>query len=111
MAQRIQIVLIDDLDGAKLEDGRTVSFSHLGVDYEIDLSGENALKLDEALAPFVGVARRVGGRRTRGTAAVAAPAAKEDLAALRQWASENGYEVAARGRVSQTVKDAYNAAT
>lgn len=46
MAQRTQVVLIDDLDGTELEDGGTVSFSHMGVDYEIDLSDENALKLE-----------------------------------------------------------------
>lgn len=110
MAQRTQVVLIDDLDGTELEDGRTVAFSHMGVDYEIDLSDENALKLDEALAPFVSAGRRVGGRRSRGTAAVAAPVVKEDLAAIRQWARDSGYEVSTRGRVSQDIKDAYNAA-
>lgn len=110
MAQRTQVVLIDDLDGTELEDGGTVSFSHMGVDYEIDLSDENALKLDDALAPFVNAGRRVGGRRTRGAAATAAPPATEDLAAIRQWARDSGYEVSTRGRVSQAIKDAYNAA-
>lgn len=108
MAQRTQIVLTDDLDGSELEDGGTVTFSHMGVDYEIDLSDKNALKLDKALAPFVNAGRRTGGRRTRGTAAVTAPEAKEDLAAIRQWARDNGYEVSTRGRVSQDIKDAFH---
>lgn len=111
MAQRTEVVLIDDLDGTELEDGGTVAFSHRGVDYEIDLSDENAVKLDNALAPFVSAGRRVGGRRTRVTTAVATPQAKEDLAAIRQWARDSGYEVSTRGRISQEVRDAYIAAT
>lgn len=84
---------------------RAVAFSYLGVDYEIDLSAENAGKLDDALALFVGAGRRVGGRRTRQSPA----SSKEELAAIRQWARDRCYDVLPRGRVSQRIRDAYDA--
>ena len=33
-----------------------------------------------------------------------------DLAAVRAWAKDNGFEVSERGRISQKVTDAYSAA-
>ena len=40
MAQKVQVVLVDDLDGGHADE--TVTFSLDGVSYEIDLSHENA---------------------------------------------------------------------
>ena len=34
----------------------------------------------------------------------------EDVGAIREWARENGYEVAERGRIPAEIKDAYHAA-
>ena len=50
MAKETITRLIDDLDGG--EDG-TVKFGLDGVQYEIDLSKDNAAKLREALQPYV----------------------------------------------------------
>jgi hypothetical protein len=115
MAQRVEYILEDDLDGGKADE--TVQFGLDGVEYEIDLSTENYEKLRDALAPWVGVARRTGGRRKRnvGSAAAAAPrAAATDGASntsdIRAWAQENGYEVSSRGRVSAEVREAYEKA-
>ena len=64
MAQKIQTLFIDDLDGSAAEG--TVRFGLDGTEYEIDLSAERARELRAALARYVGVARRVaaapGGR-------------------------------------------------
>ena len=57
MAQKIQVVLVDDLDGGEAD--ATVRFGLDGVEYEIDLSAEHAEALRGALAPFVGAARRI----------------------------------------------------
>ena len=46
MAQKVQVILVDDLDGGDAEE--SVSFSLDGVSYEIDLSAENAEALREA---------------------------------------------------------------
>lgn len=105
MAQRVQVVLEDDLDGGKAEE--TVTFGLDGATYEIDLSKKNAAKLRDALAGYVGAGRRVSGRRgsrARGRGGRSAT----DSADIRAWAKENGYEVSERGRISAEVRAAYN---
>ena len=61
MAQRVHIVLVDDLDGGEAEE--TVRFALDGTSYEIDLSGKNATSLRDALTMYVGAARKVPVRR------------------------------------------------
>ena len=110
MAQKVQVILVDDLDGGEAEE--SVTFSLDGVSYEIDLSSENAEALREAISPWVGHARRVSGRtgRGRGPGRPRVAAAKTDLADVRNWARENGYQVSDRGRVSSEVMSAYDGA-
>lgn len=106
MAQRVQIKLIDDLDGSDAVE--TVSFGLDGVSYEIDLSQANAAQLRDDLAKWVGTARRVKGRVSRSTRSTGN--AKEDLNKMREWGRANGYQVSERGRVSRDVQEAYAAA-
>ena len=112
MAQRVEIILEDDYDGTKADE--TVQFGLDGVEYEVDLSSENKQRLHDALAPWVGVARRTGGRRKRAVASVAPRAAGSDggssTSDIRAWAQDNGYEVSSRGRVSAEVREAYEKA-
>lgn len=111
MVQRVQVILVDDITGG--EANETVEFALDGVTYEIDLSDENAAKLREDLAPWIGQARRAGGRRQtrrRGTGGASTGGRSDDLAKMREWGRENGYKVSSRGRVSQEVQDAYAAA-
>ena len=56
MAQRVQVILVDDMDGTAAHE--TVRFDIDGEAYEMDLSHENAQKLRESLLPFVRVAHR-----------------------------------------------------
>ena len=63
MAQKVQVLLVDDVDGGKADE--TVQFGLDGVSYEIDLSSKNAAKLRDALAGYVGEARRVASRGRR----------------------------------------------
>ena len=113
MAQQTTVRFIDDLDGS--DAAGTFDFALDGRQYQIDLSDENAAKLRDALAPYVGVARKAGGRG-RGRAvrqvAVAAPTRsnRDQTAAIREWARANGHEVSDRGRISKSVMDAYQAA-
>jgi len=112
MAQKVQVILVDDVDGGEADE--TVSFALDGVSYEIDVSAPNAEAIREALAPWVGHARRVGGRagnRARVSAPKSRPAAERtDLSDVRAWARENGFQVSDRGRVSGEVRAAYEAA-
>jgi hypothetical protein len=103
MAQRVNVVLVDDIDGNDASE--TVSFALDGVDYEIDLSDEHAAQLRDALALYIGHGRRTGGRRRSGRKS-GGPSAAD----IRAWAREHGYEVPERGRVSADVREAYAAA-
>jgi hypothetical protein len=58
VAQKIQVLLIDDLDGSAA--GGTIRFALDGTEYEIDLNAEHAGALREALARYVRAARRAG---------------------------------------------------
>ena len=64
MAQKVQTLFIDDLDGSAAEG--TVRFGLDGTEYEIDLNARHAQELRDALARYVGAARRAarlpGGR-------------------------------------------------
>ncbi|HET9654251.1 MAG TPA: Lsr2 family protein [Kineosporiaceae bacterium] len=112
MAQKVQVILVDDVDGGEADE--TVTFSLDGVNYEIDLSEANAESLRDALGEWIGHARRVGGRSggkgRSGGRAKAAAAAKADLTDVRSWARDNGFQVSDRGRVSSEVLAAYEAA-
>lgn len=111
MAQQVSVVLVDDLDGS--EASGTVSFGFDGRSYEIDLSEANTAQLRDALAPFVASARRTGGsgrasaapRRSR--APRSGGSDREQTAAIREWARANGHEISERGRIPNSVLQAY----
>ena len=110
MAQIQEIRLIDDLDGQEADE--TVEFGIDGKSYEIDLSTANAGKLREALAEFVGSARRAGGRAKRAVASAPVRRAsvdREQNQAIREWAQRKGLEVSPRGRISRSVIEQYEA--
>lgn len=104
MAQRVQVMLIDDVDES--EAAETVSFALDGVSYEIDLSSDNASRLRDDLARWVGYARRTGGRKVSSVRS----AANADLGKVREWARANGHVVSDRGRISAKVQEAYERA-
>ncbi|WP_084079099.1 Lsr2 family protein [Demequina sp. NBRC 110057] len=107
MAQRVKVVLVDDIDGG--EASETVSFSLDGVSYEVDLSGDHAKEMRSAFEPWTSVARKVSARR--GTAARAgSPRKAGDTAKIRAWAKDNGFDISERGRISTEIRDAYAAA-
>lgn len=106
MAQKVNIVLVDDIDGSDATE--TVTFGLDGTTYEIDLNDANAAALREAVSGYVGHARKVSG--TRGRKKTAAPASGPSARELRDWARSNGFEVSERGRVPAEVRDAFDAA-
>lgn len=106
MAQRVTVVLEDDMDGSTADE--TVMFGLDGVNYEVDLSAKNAAKLRDALAKYVTVGRRTPARGRR--AAGRGRSSGSNAADIRQWARANGHDVSERGRVSADIRAAYNAA-
>ena len=110
MAQKIQTLYIDDLDGSEA-DG-TIRFGLDGAEYEIDLNAEHAQALRDALARYVQAARRAGGgtrRPARGGRRT--PAGGPDSTEVREWAKAQGIEVKDRGRVPAEVIARFKAAT
>lgn len=106
MAQKVNIVLVDDIDQSEADE--TVSFGLDGKSFVIDLNVKHAAALRNAMAPYVGHARPDGGRRSAGrrTARTSSSSASE----IRAWARANGFDVSERGRISSEVRDAYDAA-
>ena len=111
MAKKVQVTLVDDIDGSEAVE--TVGFALDGTSYEIDLSKSNAKKLRDALSTYVASARRAGRVRASGggrSGRASARADREQIQAVREWARRNGHKVSDRGRVPASVLEAYNAA-
>ncbi|MDQ0635838.1 hypothetical protein QFZ40_003747 [Arthrobacter pascens] len=109
MAQKVNIILVDDLDGGTADEN--VRFGLDGVSYEIDLSAANAAELRSALEKFVAAARKTSasvGRPARTRTATGARS--NDSAQIRQWARDNGYTVNSRGRIQAEIQEAYQKA-
>jgi len=104
MAQRIQTLLIDDLDGG--EAAGTVRFALDGTEYEIDLSAAHSDELRKALERYIAHARRTGGT-ARGAARSRRTGAAVDTAKVREWAKGQGIEVKDRGRVPAGIVEQY----
>lgn len=114
--QKVTVELVDDLDGGVADE--TVTFGLDGVEYEIDLSDENAESLRDALGGYVENARQTGGRRkasarkraTNQTLAVA-EAAEVTAKDIREWLAGQGREeeVSPRGRIAARYYQEYAA--
>ena len=118
MAQKVSVVLIDDIDGNGAEE--TVNFGLDGVAYEIDLNAEHAAALREALASYIGAGRKVGRSRGKASArsngsASGSELSKADRDATREWsrtaaAKKAGIEpLGSRGRIPANVIEAWRA--
>ncbi|MBG6226518.1 hypothetical protein IWX63_003117 [Arthrobacter sp. CAN_A2] len=115
MAQRVQVELVDDLNGEVAQE--TVRFGVDGTEYEIDLSTENAENVRATLGEYVDKARKASRRRGQGrqsptTSGSGLPgkAKREETQRIREWAQENGHNTSTRGRISQSIVDAFNKA-
>ncbi|MDJ0463065.1 Lsr2 family protein [Streptomyces sp. H27-C3] len=109
MAQKVQILLIDDLSGD--EANETITFALDGKAYEIDLSTKNAKKLRDALDPYAKAGRKTGGRSTTNRPKVARTGnSGPSTADIRDWAKANGYSINLRGRVPANIREAHERA-
>ena len=110
MVQKTQVVLVDDIDGTEAEE--TVTFALDGVTYEIDLTSAHASELRDALATWIGHARKTTTRSSSGNSARSGArrggADRAQLAKIREWAKENGYQISDRGRIPGNVLQAFD---
>ncbi|MGV9825939.1 histone-like nucleoid-structuring protein Lsr2 [Gordonia sp. NPDC003429] len=124
MATIQSIAFVDDLDGKEIDpdDVHTISWSWLGVDYQLDVSSANLEKVETGkvtIAKLLEVSTRVGGRKqstaprankARASIAVGKPTATVDSSMIREWATSQGYKVNPRGRLPKGILEAYGAA-
>ena len=106
MAQKQIVQMIDDYDGTEADDVKTRYFGVDGVQYEVDLTDANFQSLREALATYIGNARRLSSRGKP----IYRTIVEADPRTVRQWAVDNGYQVPARGRIPGEVREAFEAA-
>lgn len=105
----------DDKDGTQLsaEEVVTIHFSIDNERYVLDLSAENAEDFRNQWKSWIDIAskdlqERKPGRAARGSRRSTNGASKN--AAIRQWASQNGFQVSDRGPLRSEIVSAYNQA-
>jgi hypothetical protein len=104
MAQKVSVVLEDDLTGGPAE--QTIRFAFDGTDYEIDLNAKNAAAFGKQLAPYLEHGRRAGRTSSRRPGRTANRQRSGDI---RAWAKEHGLAVSERGRIPASVVEQYHA--
>ncbi|WP_243061677.1 Lsr2 family protein [Humibacter sp. RRB41] len=113
MAKKTTVVLVDDIDGIEIENGKgeTVFFALDGISYEIDLTDANASALRAAVQRYVDAGRRTarGTRPGLATGRTARTSSKEDLGAAREWLRAKGHKVSDRGRIPAVLLEEYRA--
>ena len=102
MAQKVQTLYVDDLDGSEA-DG-TIRFGLDGAEYEIDLNAANASAFRRRLAPFVSHARQAGRRQPQPPRTASSRARNGDI---RAWAKGQGIRLSDRGRIPARVTSQY----
>lgn len=111
MAQQTTVHYVSDLSGKDItdNDAPTVRYAWDGVDYEIDLTADEAEKMYKALEKYLSVSRKApktNGTRRKGASTSTGPSAAE----IRAWAQSNGHEVPERGRIPAAVREAFESA-
>jgi hypothetical protein len=104
MAQKVNVVLEDDLTGGPAK--QTVRFAFDGTGYEIDLNAKNAAAFGKQLAPYIEHARKAGRAQLRRPGRTN----RQRSGDIRAWAKEHGLAVNERGRIPASVLEQYHAA-
>jgi Lsr2 len=108
MAQKVQTLYIDDIDGSDAEG--TIHFGLDGAEYESDLNAAHSQELRTSLQAYTIHARKVGGTR-RASRGARRNAGAIDTHAVRAWARDHGIGIKERGRVPADVVARYREAT
>lgn len=104
MAKKTVEKFYSDLSGDEIDTpAPTVTFTFDGIGYQVDLTETERKTFADAMAPYIAVGRRAGGR-ARSTSASSSGV---DAKAVRAWAQEQGLDVPARGRVPASLVEEY----
>ena len=116
MARKIVVQVSCDRCGREIDSEDPIELSFDGTSYRTDLCEDHAAELAAALDPFLSSAERVEGRSrvarpADGRSTTRRPTRRDPMqvAAIREWARANGYEISDRGRIPRDVEEAYNA--
>lgn len=105
MAKREIITYVSDVSGETVEEVEpTVTFGIDGTTYRVDLSASEQVELRDIFAPYI-----AAGRRNKGGVNTASSGTAMSKV-IRAWATENGYDVPARGRVPLLAQEAFHEA-
>jgi nucleoid-associated protein Lsr2 len=96
VAQKVQTLFIDDLDGSAAEG--TTRFGLDGTEYEIDLNAGHAQQLRDALAAYVRAGRRVSGGYRLARGGRRGPASGLNTTEVREWAKGHSWTRRPAGR-------------
>lgn len=137
MGKIVTVEYVDDLDGVPIDAKSVdaVEFSYRGDTYSLVLTADNGAQFDKDIARYVKAAKKAATRearaaredsrprpsrsakakpRPRTTPCRSTPPAKtsglERTREIREWATANGHNVSARGRIAAAVIKAYDAA-
>ena len=108
--QKTVVKYIDDVSKKETPKVETIEFAFEGKTYEIDLNPLNAANFRRSIDKYVKNGRKVSGRRTSPFDGRRVTHEKGYVQEVRQWAKDNGIEVAERGRVPLSVYDRFEAA-
>jgi hypothetical protein len=108
MAQKVNVLLIDDIDGSDAVE--TIQFGLDGTHYEIDVNSDHGQQLREGLEPYVKKARKVTGAAGRSNRVRRTAANDAENKKIRAWARERHLDVNERGRIPGDIVAQYEAA-
>ena len=109
MAQKVNVLLVDDIDGSGADE--TIQFGLDGTHYEIDLNSDHAQELRGQLERYAKAARKVtgsAGRTSRVRRTTDNDARNKEI---RNWARERHLDVNDRGRIPADIVAQYEAAS
>lgn len=110
MAKKEIVQVIDDIDGKVLDEYETVRWSLDGRSYEFDTSAKHAAQFRDLFQKYVDVSRSSSSRGIKRAVPVPVGRSKEQTKAIRDWATQEGYEVSDRGRIPLSIIEAFEAA-
>ena len=105
MAQKVSVLLVDDIDGSDADE--TIQFGLDGTHYEIDVNSDHGQQLREGLEPYVKKARKVTGSAARPARVRRTAASDAENKKIRNWARERGLDVNDRGRIPADIMAQY----
>lgn len=101
-------IYISDISGSP--DAQRVTLGYGGEWHEIDLSPQELEELDAALDAYLKAGRRIGRTLDAGKRRVVPETTVEEREKIREWAREEGFQFAERGRIPKRILAAYGEA-